>query len=531
MVTVPENELLNAALSYADRGWAVLPLHSVAVGVCSCGKHACGSPGKHPRNISGSLGASTDTLQIRSWWEEWPEANVGISTGTKSGIAVVDADGQAGLSSLKDLGLHSSFAVNTGSGGLHLYYQYTEGVKNSARKLGAGLDVRGEGGYVVAPPSVHQSGRKYTFNDTGDLVPYPVPPSPQGPSYEVTGVSERIAAGQRNSVLTSLAGTFRNKGLGEEEIYVALQGVNTARCDPRLRDDELRGIAHSVSRYRPENPVFHSRARVPRIQVQTARELCSITLPSQDELVGPLLVRGNRLVVAGHTGEGKTTFALQLIRAYLGGDRFLKWQPRDGVRVCRALVIDAEQGVRTVQRRLREAGVHESDTLDYIRVPDGLNLDDSAEADQIEETLANKKYDVVVLDPLYKLHKGEMTDERAAVELMRQLDHWREKYHFALILLAHCRKPAQGYPFTIHDVFGSTALSRGAEIVLGLQRTGVGTSRLHFFKDRDGDLPVGESWELLFDASGRGYESTLHRQRDGEEVELYDNVSELDDWR
>ncbi len=105
----------------------------------------------------------------------------------------------------------------------------------------------------------------------------------------------------------------------------------------------------------------------------------------------------------------------------------------------------------------------------------------------------------MILDPLYKLHTGDSNDERSAVELMRLFDGWRERFKFCLLLPVHCRKPPVGAKFSMHEFFGSTAYLRGAEVVLGLQLLRPGYSRLHFFKDRDGDLPLGEVWGLLFD--------------------------------
>ncbi len=89
-------------------------------------------------------------------------------------------------------------------------------------------------------------------------------------------------------------------------------------------------------------------------------------------MLGPAVVRGQRIVLGGHTGEGKTTLALQILRTVIGGDQLLDWHGAGGTR---ALVIDAEQGLKTIKRRLREAGLADSDQVDYVRVPDGLELD------------------------------------------------------------------------------------------------------------------------------------------------------------
>jgi hypothetical protein len=170
---------------------------------------------------------------------------------------------------------------------------------------------------------------------------------------------------------------------------------------------------------------------------------------------------------------------------------FLDWQGQGG----RVLVLDAEQGLRSVKRRLREARLDSCDDVDYVRVPDGLSLDtDPRHIAAVEEVLEAGNFAAVVADPLYKLHQGDSNDEREAVDLMRRFDGWRERHRFALVLPVHCRKPVPGTKFSIHDLFGSSAYVRGAEVVLGLQRVSDGYAKLHLLKDRDGDLPIGAAW-------------------------------------
>jgi hypothetical protein len=191
-----------------------------------------------------------------------------------------------------------------------------------------------------------------------------------------------------------------------------------------------------------------------------------------------------------------------VLTAIVRGENFLGFQGAGG---CRALVIDLEQGIRTVKRRLREAGLDDSDAVDYVRVPDGLSLGDKPEAEAVK-ALLGRGYDVVLLDPWYKAHLGDSNAERETTDLMRLLDRWRDEHGFGLVLPMHTRKPppADAGPrkLTIHDLFGSSAAVRGAEVVLGLQLLHPGYSQLYFFKCRDGDdeLPInGEPWGLLFD--------------------------------
>src|SRR5262249_54047725 len=103
------------------------------------------------------------------------------------------------------------------------------------------------------------------------------------------------------------------------------------------------------------------------LQVYTARELCEQPDPLEaEQLLGPLIVRRQRLVLGGHTGEGKTTLALQAVRAVLHGKEMLGWR---GAGTTKALIVDAEQGLRTIKRRLHEADLADETQLDYLRVP------------------------------------------------------------------------------------------------------------------------------------------------------------------
>ena len=147
--------LAGAALSYARRGVPVFP---------------CEPGGKRPLTPNGFWDATTDAPRVRAWWGRWPSANVGVPTGEKSGLLVLDVDprdgGRASLAALeREHGpLPRTARARTGGGGAHVFFRYPpEGeVRNSAGWLGPGLDVRGEGGYVVVPPSRTQGAYEWT---------------------------------------------------------------------------------------------------------------------------------------------------------------------------------------------------------------------------------------------------------------------------------------------------------------------------------------------------------------------------------
>lgn len=258
------NVLLDAALAYASRGWPILPLHDVARGTCSC-LSGCPAPGKHPRIADWPKQASQDPSVIREWWANWPTANIGLLTGEGSGLVVLDVDPRnGGNASLKDLpDLPWAPQVRTGGGGLHFLFRWPgKYVKSLSGALGPGLDIKGDGGYVVAPPSLHASGEVYSWLVHPDACELPSLPAPlmeamcKKDSYRNANDTGRIPEGGRNSALASLAGTMRRKGLCEEALLGCLEVINEFHCDPPLGSAEVRGIAKSSTKWPTEDSVF-----------------------------------------------------------------------------------------------------------------------------------------------------------------------------------------------------------------------------------------------------------------------------------
>jgi len=275
----------SVALTLAAHGMNVFPLHTPqGVDGCSCGT-ACGrSAGKHPRTRHGLLEASTNPQVVAAWWTRWPAANVAVVTGVASGMLVLDIDpdqdGETTIAALEAQhgALAPTWAVETGGGGLHLWYRHTgTDVPCSVGKLGPGLDVRGDGGYVVVPPSRHRSGERYRWGEAWHPSKVPLVPAPpwllalmsflRAPRMippELVPLRERdggnhfwggiaaIPEGSRNAALTSLAGSMRRRGFGAAAIHAALQAENTERCSPPLPEAEVTKIAHSVARYAPD---------------------------------------------------------------------------------------------------------------------------------------------------------------------------------------------------------------------------------------------------------------------------------------
>jgi len=168
------NRLLTTALAYAARRWLILPLHTPDAEGCSCGQDCGGSRGKHPRTPHGLYDASRQPDQLWRWWQRWPDANIGIRTGQGSSLVVLDVDvrhgGDGSLCALEALyeRLPPTLTAHSGGGGQHRYFRHPGGplLPNRIEVGGyAGLDVRADGGYIVAPPSRHQSGQLYRWQE------------------------------------------------------------------------------------------------------------------------------------------------------------------------------------------------------------------------------------------------------------------------------------------------------------------------------------------------------------------------------
>jgi hypothetical protein len=264
-----------AAMKYAtEYGWAVLPTYSITTeGACTCGATMCGSAGKHPRTRFGVKDATTDAGTISKWWTEDPHANVAIAMGSVSRLIGLDIDPRHnGDDTLKQLEqeygpLPCTVEAISGSGGAHFYFRYPDNgivIPNSAGKVGPGLDVKADNGYLIASPSRHATGREYAWEvehdpDDVPLAGLPTPwldllsktPATIQTDKDADEAGPRIADGRRNDTLTSLAGTMRRRGMTQAEILAALLRVNADRCIPPLDQAEVKRLVTSVARYRP----------------------------------------------------------------------------------------------------------------------------------------------------------------------------------------------------------------------------------------------------------------------------------------
>ncbi len=319
---------------------------------------------------------------------------------------------------------------------------------------------------------------------------------------------------------------------GLAETFCSLCGRPSAEniCPPCLHGRE--GSPFPVDAPAESVGMSSSAAEPFHLRDLTAPGLMRLPEPTEDALLlGPLVIRGGRTIIVGDTGHGKTALSAQIVAAILTGSEALGYQ---GARAGPALILDLEQGLRTIKRVLREAGLDDRTDLIYVPCPDGLALDTRDEhLAELDRVIGEHRPAVVCLDPWYKAHRADANEERAVVDLMRILDALRVRYGFALILPAHPRKDPTSNGarrLTLHDVAGSGALTRGVEVVVAIERLSHGYARLRILKDRDGDLPVGEAWPLIF-TRGEGFRLDPKEEQTTEELEQRILSDESREWR
>lgn len=247
-LSIPE-----AALAYRrDFGWSVIPTHpTTKKPLLDAWKHYQETP--------------ADEETIRGWYQRWPVAGVAIVTGAVSGLWVVDVDGDEGRAALAALRLPAGPTVTTGKGA-HSYFARPGPLRNRVKPV-PGLDTRGDGGYVVAPPSLHPSGRRYAWTvSPWDVAPPPPPaalvdllsePAAVPDEYVGDEVYARLLAegspdGRRHADMARLVGHYLAHGLGKREIAVILRPW-VERCRPPFPYDELYDMIHDLAEAEARN--------------------------------------------------------------------------------------------------------------------------------------------------------------------------------------------------------------------------------------------------------------------------------------
>jgi hypothetical protein len=391
---------LERALEYSARGWAVLPVWNVdeVSGDCACGNTDGHSIGKHPIHPCvphGVLDATTDSATIEGWWAEFPDANVAIATGESSGhLVVFDIDPRNG-GSLEILesafgDLSATHTVRTGGGGWHFYTQAAENVASKGNIV-PGIDVKSDGGYVLAPPSNHAEGKYELLTASGaKLVPTPMerlgtltgpPEQPQGPSRALPRTFDHHSAVSDPEKRAELFKAEPKAELAYNRTLLGLSDSSPSGHDMALANyaagagwsqEEIAALiaqARRVHGDKPNGRSYYASTSTQAIRAQEEREerapeaipdmviediytIAELDIPEREVIIDPWLKERQLGLCYAKRGVGKTYFCLSVACAVATGTPLFGW---DIAKPRKVLYIDGEMDLSDL--RMRIAGI------------------------------------------------------------------------------------------------------------------------------------------------------------------------------
>lgn len=490
---------IDFAKFYIDQGWQVLPLRT---------------KDKKPL-IPWKSGGSTDLNTVTGWFDMWQNANIGIVTGKNSGIIVLDVDPKHGgqetlLRLIDEYGVLPDTPIShTGGGGLHYVFAYPGyEISNSAGKLGAGLDIRADGGQICAPPSVHASGNQYKWDEhykPSKFKPAQMPiwmiellSREKEVSVMPSGEQGFYEAGTRNSSLTSLAGTMHKRSMTKETILVALQSENERRCYPPLSEDEVKSIVESITtRYPAGKPLFGNMAVSVGIQkptssndglldlkerLETPNSFVGTGLGNLDEKLGGL-PKGYLTLLAARPGMGKTTLSMQIARnvAASGAKALFISLEMTGME----LWLKAALGVAEISWKDYSTGEVPAGTKNRLQnevIPELMhNLGNrlyvydkdqsSTTTEMVDKIIDEQKPDIVIVDHLAYLADEHENEIKRLGMICRRLRNIAQTRNVAMLLLHHANRSTddrknQTKEPRMSDIRGSGEIEQAADIIL-----------------------------------------------------------------
>ena len=565
-MTVPTNtRMLDAALEYAALNWHIVPLWEPAgPDTCSCPNGSnpdpelrCSSVGKHPRTMHGLSDATTDVDTITRWWAQWPKANIGVNCG-KSGLIVIDIDPRhGGDEDWRDCqerygqDITATVTAITGGGGEHYVFTAPQGysvgnISNSDRyvgPLGRGVDVRASGGYFVAPPSRHASGKRYEwdaspFDTKPARVPLPLlevlstPPSQNGNKEPISAarILEGVQEGGRDWALFQLASKLRYADVPIDMAYYLIEQA-ALNCKPPFPRAEARDKVNSAyKRYEPGAGAFVGPDDVKHAEGLTGRVLLGKAMkegvPETPWVIADTLVHGRIHMVYGEPESGKTIIALSWVIICISRGEHV-------------LYIDEEGGESSIARLLSDMGADPDLVDQYVHYFPFPGIDKPGYPALIDYT-ERLNPAVVLFDSLTDMLSVSGLDENSGIEVtgwMLEVATAVAKTPAlpAVVLIDHVPKDTNNIRYSV----ASRAKKAKSDVLWYVEKqadfdqTKTAAVDLHRHKNRPGSLPKfiryivgGEDGKLIchpFDATqdvisalSAGAEQMLEALRDNE---------------
>lgn len=428
---------------------------------------------KTPATPHGCKDATSAPSQIGAWWDGSQLYNVGLATG--GGLVVLDVDinhdaGKFGDETLAELErkhgpLPETWMCLTGGGGAHYYFRCDDPALTVGTGFAPGLDYRGAGGYVVAPPSVHESGREYIWEVEHTPTNTALAPLPEwlhtlmlngskaapAPRREAP---EKVTEGKRNQELFKLAASLRSKGLTVEEITAAVMEANKGRCNPPLPDSEIKTICNSAGRYDRGKP--KEQAERPRPSIVKASQ---VPYEPPRWTIAPYIQRGKGTLIQADNGTGKTAFVCA-IAAHVSTGRALLDIPVETP--GNVLLLSVEDDLPVLRGRIEASG-GDLDKCHFLTNAAGLSFN----SPEVEEAVKQVQARLVVFDPL-QAFMGAKVDMFRANETrpeLAKLFEMCDRNDCACIIIAHTAKNT-GDKSPVNRALGSVDIPAAMRSVL-----------------------------------------------------------------
>jgi len=426
------NSLLDAALDYASRGWQIIPLKPNQ---------------KKPLLADWPNKATSNPDTIRHWWSDTPAANIGIVTGGKSNLYVIDVDDKTGplgsnsLASIERvLGSLQTLRSRTQSGGQHLFFEHYVGARQKANLL-PGIDTRGPGGFVVAAPSIIDD-RVYGWINSDSIASISAPLAALISNGEKLMPPIGIKQGSRNDVIFRYASAVRRLKLedGIAEFFVRRAAD---LCDPPMDDEELAQIIQSASKN-----------KLPSTATSLAwRRASDIESKPVNWLWDRRFARGKISLIAGMPGKGKSQITISIAAIVSKGST---WPAGDGkAETGNIIILSAEdEGADTIVPRLEaaEADVTRVFLLDSLATGQyGMMTIDLARDLGLLENMLNEigGASLLIIDPisayLGKVDSHNNADVRA---FLAPLADFAARHEIAILAVSHLSKSDTGDAMT-----------------------------------------------------------------------------------